>query len=511
MADNGGNHLANGAVPNGGDHAAGAAANGGNHLANGAAPNGGDHAAGVAANGAVANGGNDPANGAAANGGDHAAGVAANGAAENGGDPHHAPAAAAGNGAVGNGNAAPAPAPAPAFWLIPEALLYQLVLHMPAAMVARFRASSTRWRELTSTEEFRHAHHVNRSRCPMPLFFYRLGHQAVPLDNHVRVHLRAVDIGRRESFEVLRFAHLGLGLPIIDPRVFRIEGSCDGILLLSYHDRLYACNPCTRRWTRLPALHRIGDIVGFYHTEGPVGGREYRVLYHVGRQDADCMYSILSFPENGQRPIGRPANVESLVAVLACGICPSFEMPPVVVGRFLHWRPQVDQFSSYLVVFDTVDELFQWLRPPRTFEVDRWAQVEGEHLLELNGSLAMIAVEPMFADVWVLQDYVTQIWAVGYRIDLPVAAIAHNHGYDDELALLAAVFAVSQEQNALVQCARAILQTAATGAVRQAYRLAGNCTVLSRYMLQESLLLHAFLPLGPGDAHDGDPPFFQAP
>ncbi|KAL6634523.1 hypothetical protein ACP70R_027194 [Stipagrostis hirtigluma subsp. patula] len=468
------------------------------------------------------------------NGGGHAAGMAANGAAENGGDPDNAPAAAAANGgnpavvpaaaAPNGGNDAPAHAVAavhgaamgyggavaPALQLIPEAALYQVLLRMPAAMVARFRASSRRWRHLTSTENFRVAHYLSRSGCPMPLFFYRLDHQAAPPDDdRVRIHLHAVDTSRRESFELMRFARLDLGIPIANPHVFQVVGSCDGILLLSYNDRLYACNPCTRRWARLPALHHLGDIVAFYPT-GELDDREYRVLYHTGGHDADCSYWILSFPGNAARDIGRPADNLALDAVLARGIYRSFEMPAVLVRECLHWK---HRFNSRLLVFDPADELFRWMRPPRVFDDDRWVQVEGDQLLEINGTLAMIVTDPLSVAVWVLQDYEREIWVFEYRIELPVAAIDDNRGYDYESELSAIVFVVSQDQerNVLVQCTHALLRSDAIGTLLQTYQLAGHSTILSAYMLQENLLLHAFLPLGPGDAGDGDPPFFRAP
>lgn len=455
------------------------------------------------------NGGNHEANG-----GNHAPAMAANGGipaqavAQNGGNPALAMAAA--NAAMGNGGTH-----APAMRRITETALYQLLLRMPAAEVARCRAVCRQWRDLTSTNDFRRDHHRHHYRQPVPLFFYRLDHQAVPLDpfedpDLVRVNLRAVDLRTRASTPVIRFAHVDPALPIADPRVFRIEGSCDGILLLSYHVRLYACNPCTRHWARLPPLHLHHDIVGFYAC-GPLEGREYRVLYHAGLQDSDCRYWIFSLfiPDQPARYIGRPANSEAVRLVLASGISPSHEMPPVVVEESLHWRPQAGQDNSNVMVFDTVAEAFRWVPPPRRQEDDRWVQVEGDQLLEINGLLAMTLVAPTMVDVWVLQDYMGEVWMHLYQIELPVAVIDGNHGYDDEGAITAAVFAVSQERNALVQCPHILLQCDTEGIVLENYQLDDHCTILSRYMLQESLLLHGFLPMRESDANDGDPPFFQ--
>ncbi|XP_062217403.1 uncharacterized protein LOC133917537 [Phragmites australis] len=494
MADNGGNHAANGAVENGGDHALAVAV---------AAANGGDpdldHAV-AAANGPVGNGGNHAANGAVENGGNPAPAPAA---VEDGGNPAPGLAVAADGGE----------AVAPALRNIPQEALYHVLLRLPVAEVARCRTQCRLWRDVPSTQAFREDHHHFDHGRSMPLFFFHLDHQAVPLDDQVRVNLRAVDIRGRTSLPVMRFSHLDPALPIVDPRVFRIEGSCDGILLLSYGARLYACNPCTRRWARLPPLHHLGDIVGFY-----VGGlafqREYRVLYHRGHQDAGCRYWVFSlhFPEQEGRDIGRPADSEAVRLVLAGGVSPSCEMPPVMVDDFLHWLPQVHQDNSYVLMFNTIDELFRWIPPPMVQEGDRVVQVEGDQLLEINGRLAMTLVASRSVEVWLLyRAYGVEFWIWTYKIGLPEAAIRDHHGYDEQDELSAAVFVVSEERTVLIQCTHALLQCDAIGTVLQTYQLAGNCTVLSGYMLRESLILHAFLPLRPSDATDGDPPFFQAP
>uniref|UniRef100_A0A0D3F657 F-box associated domain-containing protein n=1 Tax=Oryza barthii TaxID=65489 RepID=A0A0D3F657_9ORYZ len=126
--------------------------------------------------------------------------------------------------------------------------------------------------------------------------------------------------------------------------------------------------------------------------------------------------------------------------------------------------------------------------------------VEGDQLLEINGTLAMTLVSQTTVDVWVLQEG---------EISLPVDQLNVFGGYDDEGFVSAAVFAVSQERNVLAQCPAMMLQCGTEGNVLRFYSLAGHLTVLSRYMLQESLLTHAFLPMRQEDAIDGDPPFFQ--
>ncbi|KAL6634202.1 hypothetical protein ACP70R_026873 [Stipagrostis hirtigluma subsp. patula] len=530
----------------GGDHAAGTAAGGGDPdiavgvaAANGAVENGGDAAlapAAAAANGAAEIGGNPPAAALAVE--------EAHGPAEDGGNPAAAaPAAEEAHGPVDDGaNPAPPLAVAAAGGEavgIPEEALHIVLLRMPAAEIARCRTICRLWRDLPNTKDFL-GHHVMRDHVrSMPLVFYRPDHQAAPPGNQavpvdgrvVRVNLRAVDIRGRAVLPVMRFSHLDPALPVGDPRVFRIEGSCDGVLLLSYDARLYACNPCTRRWARLPPLHRLGDIVGFYvvlFVDDGLGlgaEMEYRVLYHSG-QDADRSYWIFPFffpelPQEG-RDIGRPADLEAVRLVLARGISPSRETPPVKAGRCLHWLPQPYQKvqnNSYVLVFNTDSEhgRFHWIPPPVVEEDGRVLQVKGDQLLEIDGRVAMTLVSPRLVQVWVLHDgpnNMGEFWVWTYRIDLPVAAIRDYRGYDvhgPQETLTAAVFVVSEGRNVLIQCTHALLQCDARGNVLQTYQLAGHCILLSGYLLQDSLVQPPVLQLRQGDAHNGDPPFFQAP
>jgi hypothetical protein len=71
-----------------------------------------------------------------------------------------------------------------------------------------------------------------------------------------------------------------------------IHGSCGGILLLSFGKRLYACNPCTRRWASLPPVHVDDSIVGFYETDNG-----FYVLYR-DCEEPDCMYWIFRLEAN---------------------------------------------------------------------------------------------------------------------------------------------------------------------------------------------------------------------
>ncbi|KAM0881001.1 hypothetical protein ACQ4PT_033209 [Festuca glaucescens] len=379
--------------------------------------------------------------------------------------------------------------------------LYLALLCLPAQEIARCRRVWV-WRDITSTDAFRRRHHDHHFRTPMPLFFF--------LDPKLaRLNLSAVDIRNRVSRPVLRFARPS------NHEVFRVHGSCAGILLLSSGRRLYACNPCTRRWARLPPLHVDDDIIGFYVTPDLAGDFECNVLYH-NRLKSGCAYWIftLGTARTTTKRIGRPGPdfpSDELDLVLAKGIVPSYKIPPVFFLGSLHWPPKAAQDNTNVLMFDTGAETFSLFPPPSILVVGGEAvPVVGRQLFEIDKRLAMTVISfyPATVDVWVESRGTTELWSRQYSIRVPVDAISLNDGCHHN----GSVFAVAQDRHDLVQCPRVLLQCDDQGAVLESYRpqLDGHWTALSGHTIQESLLLHpAILPLRDTDAAHGEPPFFR--
>uniref|UniRef100_A0ACD5YUU5 Uncharacterized protein n=1 Tax=Avena sativa TaxID=4498 RepID=A0ACD5YUU5_AVESA len=327
----------------------------------------------------------------------------------------------------------------------------------------------------------------------MPLFFFQ---GPGPFD------LRAVDIRDRVSRPVIRYPS--------HHEVLRIHGSCAGILLLSSGDRLYACNPCTRRWVHLPPLHVNHRIIGFYadHFFGNFG---CQVLYH-DCQEPDCKYWIYELgPAAAVRSIGRPGPGDDILLdlVLANGIAPSYMTPPVYVLGCLHWPPRAsrDNINCDILRFNAAEESFAFIPPPGN-QVD--GIVVGDQLFEIDQHLAMAVLgSPARVDVWVRSN-ITELWIFRYSIHLPMYEININGGYNFSFRLTAGLLAVAHNQNAVVQCPGILLQCNALGDVLRHYQLPNHRTFLYRHAIQESLLLHpTILPMQDTDAVDGDPPFFR--
>jgi hypothetical protein len=257
-----------------------------------------------------------------------------------------------------------------------NAALYLAFLCLPAQEIARCRRVCRLWRDITSTEVFRRHHHDHRYRTPMPLFYF--------LDPTLaRLNLRAVDMRDRVSRPVIRYAR-----PFNE--VLRIHGSCAGILLLSSGRRLFALNPSTRRWGRLPPLHVYHDIIGFYMTTRG----DFRVLCHDhDLSKLGCAYSVVTLGTAAPPPrcIGRPCPDE-LDPVLARGIAPSYRIPPVFFRGYLHWLPQAAQGNSDVLMFNIFTETFSSIPPPSFQEGGEDIPVAGRQLFEIDDHLAMTVI-----------------------------------------------------------------------------------------------------------------------
>ncbi|KAL6603354.1 hypothetical protein ACP70R_043715 [Stipagrostis hirtigluma subsp. patula] len=370
---------------------------------------------------------------------------------------------------------------------IPDDVILDILLGLPAAAVLRFRAVCKRWRALVDDHRFASTHHQRRPSMPL-LCHRRDDHQ--DSTRRFRVRLEAVDLAARASQPVLRFAAPARGdttwrlagprasaLPVAaQDGAFDVHGSCDGVLLVSYNSSLYLCNPARRRWAKAP-VSGLHGIVGFY-AHRPSG--EFRLLRH-GRNTGffanGYWVMTLSSPQTSRMITGIP---EQLLAV---GIRPASESPPALVSGSLHWLPRdPESAGTELLVFDTVRETFRRMRPPPAVDADGQAQT----LLELNGKLTMTVTRGGLttAQLWVLQEYAREdSWVCTLQVPLPAVNIVGDRP--------AAVAVMSQEGDVLVQCPQCLLQCDAMGTVRKHHQLEHHRTVAVPHMFKESLVPHA--------------------
>uniref|UniRef100_A0ACD5ZDT1 Uncharacterized protein n=1 Tax=Avena sativa TaxID=4498 RepID=A0ACD5ZDT1_AVESA len=101
--------------------------------------------------------------------------------------------------------------------------------------------------------------------------------------------------------------------------------------------------------------------------------------------------------------------------------------PPVHCRSNLHWChgrfKDLNGESGQIVVFDTMDESFWWMRGPQK---GFW-----EKLLDMKGTLAFASCsvpDLTVIDVWVMHDYEAQIWSFKYRIDMSMIEASRTIG-----------------------------------------------------------------------------------
>jgi hypothetical protein len=178
---------------------------------------------------------------------------------------------------------------------LPEDVLVEILLLLPAKLVLRFGAVCKQWRRLLSDPIFIHDHHRRAPRAIL-LNSNRMGISALPLPYTDQSTAAPLYCG-------IACQHTYL------------HGCCDGLLLFSSnclepHEidtngdvfRYFVCNPATREFTRLPAeIGQQVEFVGFYR-HAPTA--EYRVLCH----NIHYPYKIYEYTWWWRRAITRPGD-----------------------------------------------------------------------------------------------------------------------------------------------------------------------------------------------------------
>jgi hypothetical protein len=400
-------------------------------------------------------------------------------------------------------------------------LVIEVLLRVPAAQVNRLREVSPLWRFTIESRFFRQAH--RRRRSPMLLVFSRRDTSASHLDLS-RVDLLEFDADEREPRRLISFHPVPTPPPLrarfpelqalgaTPDSLFRVEGSFGGVLLVSYDGELYACNPCTRRWQRLPPIHLHRAIVGVYGANA-APTPALTVLF----ADGIGGYSLLKLASGiiTIRDIGMPTLADSppqLSVILRDGLRQDwYDDPPIYIDGYLYWRPQLEEHAFRgITAFNTNAEEFGWLDPPslKVGSVGSLSRtVEVQMLFQTGGSLAAATIDlrSMSVQVWIRQ---SPMWLPIHRLLLPSQAItAHIHTVHGMLNRLR-VFVASDRFDMLIQLPRAALHADRRG------RVVGYHAdiVITPHLFLSNFDPDDFLPV-PGTGHKedecADRPFFD--
>lgn len=361
-----------------------------------------------------------------------------------------------------------------------EIVVWEILVHLPAAAVLRCRAVCRSWRRLTSRADFLFAHHGRQPSLPLVMLQGgsitdpRAGSEPGPGRRVLGIddHNDAGGGGAR--------------------RRFKVHGSCDGLLLLSVSDgRFSVCNPATRQHAPLTGLTNavaVGAIVEAMYPHGPSG--EYRVLYwkkgrHLTDHDTVCYVSVVPWGRKPRR-IGAPA---AFPGMKLGGVARDWRTtvnnsrPPVLFRGCLHWDPGRSPHAT-IVVFDTVAESFRRMRRPAA------ATGYCTRLHDMGESIGLTCFEDcrMVAKIWVPEDHEGAVWSLKYRIKFPVESM-YNFGDTEHLVL-------SHKGDMLVQnyfgCC--MFHCDSNGKLIQEFRWELWGSSITGLLFKESLIKHAFFP-----------------
>ncbi|CAD6336213.1 unnamed protein product [Miscanthus lutarioriparius] len=379
---------------------------------------------------------------------------------------------------------------------LPEELVRNILLYLPSWYVHRCRAVCKDWLRIVSDREFAVDHH--RLQPTLPLASFLRGAAGTKAETETETSpvdccVDAFDLGAAGSFRpVVRFTdkeeRCGAGAG-----GFHILGSCDGLLLLSFEDRFYVCNPATHQWTRLPTPLRASWFAGFYRHD-PTG--EYRALFYRDQWPGEDYYIMVPDSRRG-RGIGLPAEKDGY----------KFRGqpygPPVLLRGHLHWMPR--QTEGYgILAFNTTTEVLTVMCPP----------VVREHmsLVAVGDELAMVSCgnNVTMVELWLLKDYENEIWVCMHRIRLPAVKVS-TFSFDE----LWRMFFMSEEGVVIVTPEQKLVHYDMNGTLLESFPCDNvRHLKIAPYTFKESLVRHAFFEIQDCNAGDHEdepeqPPFFQ--
>jgi hypothetical protein len=156
---------------------------------------------------------------------------------------------------------------------------------------------------------------------------------------------------------------------------------------------------------------------------------------------------------------------------------------PAFFRGCLHWFLEQDEFeNSKIMVFDTVAELFRQMRAP--------AIPGAADLFEMDGGLGMASFsdEVMKIDIWMMQDYDSEIWASKYRVEVPVAGLKVLFGFSKNVV----VSSWDEDLIILVQSGEWLHQLDIAGKLVSSFHR--KCILNTQFRLKQTLVQHTFFP-----------------
>ncbi|XP_037410217.1 F-box only protein 12-like [Triticum dicoccoides] len=322
-----------------------------------------------------------------------------------------------------------------------EIFIWEILVRLPPKSLLRCRAVCRAWRSATSARGFLLAHHARQPTLPLVYVRNRDFNDGVFPYGHDgnNASLDIIPVDHRAAADHLRsVARLDQASDF-----YRLEGSCDGLLVLSLDDDTHfvICNPAT---------------------------------LIAGSKD-DCYVLSLG---SGQPPrnIG-PEQTHKLI---------SDTRSVLFRGRLYWYRVQEKVKNNMIIVFDITAESFRQMHVPVR-------GCTGDDLFEMDGMLGMSSFRDTWTiiDIWVLQDYESEVWTIKCKIELPLMEIRAWCRKDDELCELVVVPG-DGELLVLIKFAEWLFQVGMDGKLVATFHRKGVRP--TQFQLKQTLVQHDFFP-----------------
>jgi hypothetical protein len=183
------------------------------------------------------------------------------------------------------------------------------------------------------------------------------------------------------------------------------------------------------------------------------------------------------------------------------------ESSAVLFRGSLHWHgEQLERAGNMITVFNTTTELFRQMRAPAVpggkanlidldgvLGMSSFRAVLGKaYLFEMDGMLGMSNFNDAGTtiDIWMMQDYESEAWAIKYRVELPVAELTVKFGNFN--CKWNVVLSREGDMFVLLEFRERLLQIDMDSKLVASFHRALRCT--DQLRLKQSLVPHSFFP-----------------
>nr|QNT17571.1 Kelch repeat F-box 7 protein [Salvia miltiorrhiza] len=159
---------------------------------------------------------------------------------------------------------------------LPNDVIIEILTWLPVKSLLKFKCVCTSWRALISSQRFIKAHLDNSKLAP------NSAHDMIAFNCPGNLKQCSVSSMLYESVSQV----FDLGLPLYSLKGFKVEGSCNGLLLMTLSKRqTILWNPCTRTYKKLP--HFGVEIAEDYYPD-----------YDLGYDKSSDDYKVVGFFDN---------------------------------------------------------------------------------------------------------------------------------------------------------------------------------------------------------------------